>query len=514
MISKKELETKTNILINKLQVGLFDEVIPGVKKLIKVSRDQILINILSLAYQGKGDYNNSIELLKKALKTNQKNIFFLNNIGLSYFKKNDLINAEYHYKKALEINPNYIKTLNNYGNLKKELNLFDEAIEYFEKALLLKDDNLEINYNLSVIYQGLGQYEKAIKYLEKVLIINPKFTKADRVISSMTHYTNDNKHFHLMKKKILENDLEKPQKLELHFALSKAYEDLKDYKNAFENIEKGNSLVKTLSKYSIEKDEKLFKKIKSFFDKKKFTPIDYNKIKTIFILGMPRSGTSLIEQIISSHHQVLGGGELNYMNKIIDEKILSSTVDVDNFDDIFHKAQNDYISMISFQNNNLLNFTDKSPLNFRWIGFILNILPNSKIIHCKRNKLDVCWSNYKNQFEGGLYFSNNFKDLGKYYELYEDLMKFWEKIFEKQIYNLNYEELIDNPEKIIKEIINFCEIEWDENCLKHHKNKRPIKTVSFNQARKPIYKDKIKNSILYDEYLDDLKKSLSINNSN
>ena len=514
MISRQELETKTNILINKLQVGLFEEVIPSVKKLIKVSKDQLLINILSLAYQGKGDYDNSIELLKNALKSNPKNIFFLNNIGLSYFKKNDLINAEYYYKKAIEINPNYIKTLNNYGNLKKELNLFDEAIEYFKKALLLKDDNLEINYNLSVLYQGLGHYEKAIKYLEKVTTIDPKFTKADRIISSMTQYTDDNKHFLLMKEKILNNNLENHQKLELHFALGKAYEDLKDYKNAFENIEKGNFLMKSLHKYKIETDEKLFQTIKDLFDKNEFIPTNYNKIKTIFILGMPRSGTSLVEQIISSHHQVLGGGELNYVNKIIYEKFLNNDQSPCNFEDIFHEAQNNYISMISFQNNNLMNFTDKSPLNFRWIGFLINMLPNSKIIHCKRNKLDICWSNYKNQFEGGLPFSNNFKDLGRFYELYEDLMKFWEKKFPNQIYNLNYEDLIENPEKITKDIIKFCEIDWDENCLKHHENKRPIKTVSFNQARKPIYKDKIKNSKLYDQYLDELKNYLSINNNN
>ena len=514
MISKQELEKKTNILINKLQVGLYEEVIPSVKKLIKISRNQLLINILSLAYQGKGDYDNSIELLKNALKSSPKNIFFLNNIGLSYFKKNELINAEYYYKKAMEINPNYINTLNNYGNLKKELNLFEEAIEYFDKALLLKDDNLEINYNLSVLYQGLGLYEKAIKYLEKVTTINPKFTRADRIISSMTQYTKNNKHFLLMKEKILIDNLENHQKLELHFALGKAYEDLKDYKNAFENIEKGNHLMKSFSKYKIEKDEKLFKTIKNLFNKNEFIPTNFNKIKTIFILGMPRSGTSLVEQIISSHHQVLGGGELNYMNNIISEKFLNEASSLDNFEDTFREAQNSYISMISFQNDNLLNFTDKSPLNFRWIGFILNMLPNSKIIHCKRNKLDVCWSNYKNQFEGGLHFSNNFKDLGRFYELYEDLMKFWEMKFPKQIYNLNYDDLIENPEKIIKNIIKFCEIDWDENCLKHHENKRPIKTVSFNQARKPIYKEKIKNSKLYDQYLHKLKKYLSINTNN
>tara|TARA_B110001452_G_scaffold49052_1_gene37451 strand:+ start:273 stop:1814 length:1542 start_codon:yes stop_codon:yes gene_type:complete len=508
MISKQEFEKKIYILTNKLQVGLFNEVISGVKKLLKVSKDQILINILSLAYQGKGNYDDSIELLKNELKSNPKNIFFLNNIGLSYFKKRELKIAEYYYKKAIAINPNYINTLNNYGNLKKELNQFDEAIKYFEKALFIKNDNIEINYNLSTIYQGLGDFKNSIKYLEKISSINSNFTKADRNISTMTIYTEDNKHFISMKKKILNNDLKVFQKIDLHFALGKAYEDIEDYKNAFENIEKANSFMKTLSKYKIKEDENLFKTIKKKFDKETLIQTKHNKIKTIFILGMPRSGTSLVEQIITSHHQVFGGGELPYMNQIVDEKFLNDSTNIDGLQKIYDDAQNDYISKISFQNNNLLNFTDKSPLNFRWIGFILNMLPNSKIIHCKRNSLDVCWSNYKNQFEGGLYFTNSLVDISKFYQLYTDLMEFWEKKFKQQIYNLNYEELIKDPEKTIRDIINFCELEWDDNCLKHHKNKRPIKTVSFNQARKPIYNNKIKNTSLYDEYLLELKNSL------
>ena len=222
---------------------------------------------------------------------------------------------------------------------------------------------------------------------------------------------------------------------------------------------------------------------------------------------MPRSGTSLVEQIISSHNEVLGGGELIHMSQIINEKILNNS-NLKDLNKTFIEAKDEYISKISYGNNDFLNFTDKSPLNFRWIGFILNLLPNSKIIHCRRNKLDVCWSNYKNHFEGSLPFSNNFQDLGKFYQMYEDLMFFWQKKFSSQIYNLDYEDLVNNSENKIRDLINFCELKWDENCLKHHENKRAIKTVSFNQARKPIYKEKVKNILLYDAYLGELKKTL------
>ena len=512
MITNEELQNKIKILTNKLQIGLFDEVIFDAKKLLKKDTNQVIFNILSLAYQSKGDFDSSINLLNKVLKNQPNNIFFLNNIGLSYLKKNDFKNASYYFERAIEINPNYINVLNNYGNLKKELNLFYEAIEYFNKALLLDDNNLELNFNIATMYQGLGDYKNSIKYFKKTLEINPNFSKSDRNLSSMINYTNDNQHFLDMKKKILNEKLNIHQKIELNFALGKAYEDIKDYKNSFKNLKKANSLMKKITKYNIQQDKNLFKDIKDFFIGQNIIPAPSSKIKTIFIIGMPRSGTSLVEQIISSHDKVFGCGELAYMSQIVKEKFLNNS-NLKELDKSLVEAKDEYISKISYGNNNFLNFTDKSPLNFRWIGFILNMLPNSKIVHCRRNKLDVCWSNYKNQFEGSLHFSNNFQDLGIFYHMYEDLMNFWQKEFPSQIYDLDYEHLIHDSENKIRDLINFCELEWDKNCLKHHENKRAIKTVSFNQARKPIYKDKVKNTLLFDEYLSELKNSLTNNNT-
>ena len=513
MITKQELEKKIKILTNKLEVGLYDDVIYDVKKLLKISSDQVFFNIASIAYQAKGDYDTSIKILESELKSNPKNIFFLNNLGLSYFKKNDLKIAEYFYKRAMDVNHNYLNILNNYGNLKKELDLFDEAIEYFKKALLLNENSFEVNYNLATVYQGIGDYKNAITYFEKASNINSNFTKVDRNISSMTNYTEENRHFVSMKKKILNKDLKEYQKLELHFALGKAYEDIKDYKNAFENINDANFLMKKITNYNIDKDKKLFNKIKKFFDNSNYIPTKTNEIKTIFILGMPRSGTSIVEQILSSHNKVFGGGELIYLNNIINEKFLNNPNFINNHDKAFTEAQDEYISKISLMNKKNLSFTDKSPLNFRWIGFILNMLPNSKIIHCRRNKIDVCWSNYKNQFEGSLHYSNNLKDLSEYYELYENLMKYWKEKFKDQIYDLDHEKLVNNPDVVIKELINFCELEWDEKCLKPEENKKTIKTVSFKQARNPIYKEKTKNYLHYEKYLGELKEYLSGENN-
>ena len=152
--------------------------------------------------------------------------------------------------------------------------------------------------------------------------------------------------------------------------------------------------------------------------------------------------------------------------------------------------------------------TDKAPLNFRWIGFIKSIFPNSIIIHCSRDSFENSWSIYKNEFEGGMFFSNDIKDIVDYYKIYQDLMDFWKKNLKNQIFDLKYEDLINNPEQKIKELIKFCDLNWQQNCLEFYKNKKIIKTVSFNQARKPIYKDSIKGASNFKKYLKNLDSEL------
>ena len=216
---------------------------------------------------------------------------------------------------------------------------------------------------------------------------------------------------------------------------------------------------------------------------------------------MPRSGTSLTEQILSSHNNVFGGGELpiteRIYNNYFDNKLINNETLV--------KSNKEYLEYISNIDNTGKVFTDKAPLNFLYVGFILKYLPNSKFINIVRNPIDNCWSIYKNFFPAKINFSYNLRDLAEYYKLYKDIIVFWKKYFPKKIYDLNYENLVTNSEKEIKNLLKFCELEWDENCLNPEKNTRVIKTISYNQARQPIYKTSLKSYSNYDNYLKDLK---------
>ncbi len=269
-------------------------------------------------------------------------------------------------------------------------------------------------------------------------------------------------------------------------------------------------------KYNIAKDKELFLNIKKIFkdiDFKKFN--NSQKDNIIFILGMPRSGTSLVEQIISSHSEVFGAGELPILSNIIKEKFIENEQLINNkinssFNElsILETLKLNYLKYIEYFNFDEKYITDKAPLNFRWIGFIKIFFPNAKIIHCTRDPKNNCLSMFKNLFEGGLPFTYDEDDIVKYYKLYQDLMKFWHERFGESILNIKYEDMVEDNEIEIKRIINFCELNWEDSCLKFYNNKTPIKTMSTAQARQPIYKSSVKSFDKYREFLKIIDKEL------
>ena len=315
MLNDIELQKKVEILTNKLKLGLFKEVVDESKILLKKRKHQVLFNLLSLSYQSLGQNDKSVEIMEIALKANPKNPHFLNNIGLSHFKLSNFKEAETYFKRGLAEAPKYISILNNLGNLKGYLNLNKSAIEYFNKILKINDKLIEPYFNLAINYQALGEFEKSSECLKKILELNPKFTDADRILSLMTKYTNNHPHYHNIKNKLENIKLNEIQKSNLYFSLGKYFEDIKDYEKSFENYSNGNNIIKKKTNYKIQEEKNNFININDFNYKNLNIPNIENSRKLIFIVGMPRSGTSLVEQILSSHQEVFGGGELPFLEK-------------------------------------------------------------------------------------------------------------------------------------------------------------------------------------------------------
>ena len=502
IVSDEVLKKKYDQLYRKFVKGNFLEVIRECNKILKKRKHQLFFNLLSVAYQKNGEIEKSIDVMREALALNPNHPNFLNNIGTCFYKLHKYSIAKKYYEKGLEIDNSHLHILNNMGNLKRETYKIEESIEYYKKVLSIQKDAVPALFNLVGIYRITNQKEESKKYCKKILELNKKLTDADRQYSLVHKYVENDPHLNEMLKKINDDDLNNLEKIHLYYGIHKAYEDIQDYKNAFKFLNIGNQLIKKETKYNFSKDEKKINNYINLYKKIRHLKSSAAHRDLIFIVGMPRSGSSLIEQVLSSHKSVFGGGEIPYIqeiaNKIISEKKIDASL-MDNY-------RNDYLSLISELNDSSSFFTDKELLNFYNIGLILSLFPKARIINCTRDPLDNCWSIYKNYFPIKTQFVNDFKDIAKFYKLYLNTMNFWQKEFPKNIFNLKYETLVENPKNQIEKILYFCDLEWDENVMSHHKSSRIIRTLSFDQANKPISK-KVSNTIKnYKSMIGDLIK--------
>ena len=267
------------------------------------------------------------------------------------------------------------------------------------------------------------------------------------------------------------------------------YEDKGELKKAFKCLSEGNSQRKRILKYSIEQDEKLFDKVKEMQPMLLKNTLkrrdNSNDLLPIFIVGMPRSGTTLIEQIISSHSQVTGAGELSSVSKY-GSAIATGGKPVNKL--VISEFREKYLSEAAmFLKGNSI-FTDKMPQNFRFIPLICAAFPEAKIIHVKRDAAATCWSNYKQYFVSkNIGYCYDLEDVTKYYKLYKNLMSLWQSDYSDRIYNLDYDQLTTNQEKETRKLINHLKIDWDEACISPHNNKRSVRTASQQQVREHVY---------------------------
>ena len=522
-----DLVEKIKVLQNYLYIGKFKKVIEGCKVLQKkIPENSFILNLTGMAYQGLGQHINAITFFRESLRVDTNNIAATNNLANSLKALGKLDESKEIYEKILEINPSYINGLNNFANLKILWNDYDGAIKLFSKAITIaqqkKINHINILFSLAGALHSINKIDDSIKILNDILKINNNHTQSHKTLSSIYKYSQNNtktiKHLEAMRNVNTNHNLSDAQKIDMFFAIGKAYDDLKDADNAFNYFEKGNNLKHKISISNLSEETKTMKNIKKIFQdiNINFSHNNFSKKKIIFICGMPRSGTTLVEQIISSHKKVYGAGELIYLTNIIneeffeDEKIKKNKIIDSQNNAISHlnKKYFDNLDLHKFSENVI---TDKAPQNFKWIGFIKIFFPNSKIIHCNRDPKDNCLSIYKNFFPAKeMNWCYNQNDIATYYKNYKNLMSFWQFKMPEFIYNINYEKLVSDKSNEINKLLNFCELETDENCFNHHKNsKTPIKTVSISQAREEIYSSSIDSGEKYKKFLSEMFDNLA-----
>ncbi len=479
------------------------------KKLLKENPKIVfLYNLLGLILSEQRKINEAISCYSKGIKVDPNYAMNYNNLGQLYFKykPNLFQKVEIFYKKSISLDKKIPEPHVNLGNLYSSLNKNKKAIECYRKALDINPELTYAYYNLGKVYITIGKIVEAKQNLKKAIEINPNFTLAHRLLSRAVKYTDKDEHFIQLKeiyKTTNKNNID--NKIDLAFSLGKAYEDIKDFPSSFSFYNEANTLHRRKVNFSLTDEKRKFDKIKKIFDKKfllNYKNSGYLKSSPIFIIGMPRSGTTLIEQILSSHPKVFGADEVEFIPSLADKFLAKSNLQKIANNEIKRIGEKYTIDMRKISGNTE-RFTDKLPVNFLWIGFIKLILPKSKIIHCHRDSKDNCLSLFKNYFASGkLNFAYDLNEIVKYYNLYLRIMKYWKNLLPNYIYNLKYENLINDTETEIKNLLKICNLDWDDSCLKFYKNQRPIKTASDIQARSKIYSTSINSWKNYEKYLE------------
>ncbi|MBT3796559.1 MAG: tetratricopeptide repeat protein [Candidatus Marinimicrobia bacterium] len=474
---------------------------------------------LGVILREMGENDGAANAYKKALSINNNYPNAHNNLGQLLLVNGDLYSSIDHLEWAVVLKPDYAEAHNNLGSALLGINKVHDAIKSFKKAASLKPDYATAFNNLGIGYQRLGEFDLAIESFQSAIDLSPGYTTAHHNLSGVKTYSENDLQIIQMESLLANNELSNQDRIFLSFALAKANEDLGNHKELFKHLHKGNKLRKKELNYSITKSEGHNEMIKLFFNSrsiKKYKQLqtDYTSIRPIFIVGMLRSGTSLVEQIISSHSEVYGAGELKNFNHSIIPIIKEHLAD-ENFtliEDEFKLIRKEYLNSLSKINANEKVITDKWPLNFRSIGFILSAFPQAKIVHLKRDARATCWSIYKHYFsDNGNGWAYNFDDLAKFYSLYVELMNYWHELYPGNIYDISYEELTSNQEKETRKLIEYCGLDWDPNCLNFHENKRDVKTASALQVRKKMYQGSSDAWKEYSDYLTPLNEALNPN---
>jgi len=489
-------------------------------------------------------------IYREILKVQPNDIEVLTNLGIMLFIEKKYAVALPIFEKIISLTPEYYKPYSNLAIINEELNNTEKAEEYYKKGIALSGDandyEFESRYafflerqnrideaenlykkilkknpnltmalnNLSSLSKSKGNMEEAYEYIKKAIYSNPSSTFAYHNYSRLKKFSSSEDDAIIEKMLQLANNCENiPPKERGHicFAAGVYYEHIKSYNEAFKFYKMGNDARLLCETFNVDKfisdiDTIISLFTKDFFKERKGFGVD-SEIP-VFIVGMPRSGTTLIEQIISSHPDVFGAGELPLIKHI-------AGIFQNNFlKDLSIDLANDYIGELESMANNkgIKRVSDKMPLNFLHLGIISLLFPNAKIIHSMRNPLDNCLSCYFTDFLEGNMFTADLEILGVFYSQYQRLMKHWKNVLPIEIYDAEYEKIIENQEAESRKLIDFIGLEWDDKCLEFYKSSRTVQTASVEQVRKPIYKSSVEKWKNYEKHLSPLIKILKKNN--
>ena len=472
---------------------------------------------LGVAYLNAHEPQNAFDTLQQAMALNPDMPDVLHGLGAYYMQRADYEQAADYLERACKLKPSDAGVRCNLASTLRELNRHDEALVHAQKAVKLNDAEPGTHLALCNVLTETGRIDEAVRHLERVVRQHKNFGFAYDVLARIKKFSNADLAFINNTEKLLKRGMPAKQRYSLHFALGKMNDDCGRYDEAFAHYEQANLLRK--SDYDVGIDAQLLKDMKKAFTAsslRSFALQGNDSAQPVFIVGMPRSGTTLMERIIASHPHGAGAGELPEMPRLgkeifpaDDRRRPAARARAQLTASKINEYADSYLNVLRQGRPEARRIVDKMPSNFYFVGLIMSIFPNATIIHAIRHPLDICLSCYFQNF-ASLPWSNEFRSIASIYSIYRDAMDYWRQVLpDGKILDVEYEKLVEDPEHHARRMLDACGLEWDDIVLDFFRQKNVVRTASIAQTRMPIYKSSKMRWTNYETHLGELARDLS-----
>ncbi|MBL8905645.1 MAG: sulfotransferase [Rhizobiales bacterium] len=511
-------------------------------------------NSLGNVYLRLGRTDEAIAAFRKAMETDRTSAIFHFNLANALMGVERNAEAEVEFLEALRINPNWAEVHNNYGNALRSLKRPEDARREFKRAIELRPDlalaynnagnldrdagdvaaaehnyreamrvdpGLAISYfNLGNVLRETGRIGEAATNFRKAIDLNPLHADAYRHLVQVEKIGVDDGLVHYMQSRYENPLVSDSDRVHFGFALGRVFDQAKQWDRAFEYFQTANRLHRKTFAYDIRSEGNILRGIRRVFSADRAAKLPSSGIADdtpVFIVGMIRSGTTLMEQILASHRDVEGGGELSFVQNIVNElrqrtgKPYPDCVEGITGDEL-RAAGESYLQQVrQLCGDKPLRITDKMPQNFLYLGLISRMLPAARFIYMKRDPRDVALSAYSILFTDAHPYAYDLTEFGQYYRFSEEVMEHWRSLMPSQICLVNYEEMVEDLEPTVRRVLDFCGLPFDPACLDFHSTQRNVATASASQVREKLNANSIGRWKPYDRHLRDLKKALAAN---
>jgi len=473
------------------------------------------LNNMGTVMRDLGRIAAAVDFFRGAVDIRPDQLAARDNLGSSLKQLGQLDAAEEIYRGTIGRNPFHVRARVGLAETLQEAGRLDESIALFREALSIRPKDAELLYGLGVAMMEKGKLDEAAGLARQAVAIAPNMAKAWLLLTQVKRQTERDKELAGMEAEHAKAPQGSLARMQLSFGLGKVNDDLKDYGRAFDYFAEGNAIRRKVINYDPVRTRDEFEAMKAAFDAAFFEKHRSSGISDdtpIFVVGMPRSGTTLVEQIIASHPQVYGAGELNILKTAVGKQFPMSMPGgfpagiADMPDKAFAEAGQAYLDMLHSRYPGYRHVTDKMPGNFLLVGFLHMMLPKAKIVHCARDAAATCLSIFKVHFRGDSHrYGYDLGELADFHNLYTDIMAHWHKVLPGVVHDVRYEDFVADQEGQTRALIAHLGLPWDDKVLSFHETDRPVRTASAAQVRQPMYQGSVD---LWKRYGDRLKPLL------